>query len=84
MARKWRRLTEETFGLRPVTARSRLIWALRAGAVLASVLPHGLRVLTTAGLTGTERGRGLGTLARLRLTRAGWMLRQAVTGRAAL
>lgn len=84
LARKWRRLTEETFGLRPVTARSRLIWALRAGAVLASILPHGVRVLTTAGLTGTERGRGLWTLARLRLTRAGWMLRQAVTGRAAL
>ncbi|OYU19172.1 MAG: glycosyltransferase [Rhodobacteraceae bacterium PARR1] len=84
LARKWRRLTVETFGLRPITSRSRLIWALRAGVVAASILPHGVRVLTAATLTGTEKGRGLATLARLRLTRAGWMLRQALTGRAGL
>lgn len=84
LARKWRRLTVETFGLRPVTMTSRLIWALRAGAVVASILPHGRRVLTSSALNGAERGRGLATLIRLRLTRAGWMLRQALTGHAGL
>lgn len=84
LARKWRRLTEETFGLRPPTPQARVVWALRAGAVVASILPHGARVLTSAALSRGERGRGLATLVRLRLTRAGWMLRQALTGRAGL
>lgn len=81
LARKWRRLTDEGFALRPVTPLSRALWALRAVAVAASVLPHGARVLTRGPLRRTERGAALATLIRLRLTRAVWMLRQAVTGR---
>lgn len=84
LARKWRRLTEETFALRPATMPARLVWALRAVAVVASILPHGLRVLTAPVLRAGERGPTLAVLARLRLARAGWMLRQALTGRAAL
>lgn len=84
LVRKWRRLTEETFGLRAATPMARLIWALRAGTVLASILPHGLRMATSRVLAKGERGKGVATLVRLRLTRAGWMLRQAMTGRAGL
>lgn len=84
LARKWRRLTVETFALQAVTPKHRLLWVLRAGVVVASILPHGVRVLTAAALDAGEKGRGLGTLLLLRLTRAGWMLRQALTGRAGL
>lgn len=84
LARKWRRLTVETFGLRAATPKPRVIWAIRAFAVTASILPHGLRVLTSSALVRGEKGRALATLVRLRLTRAGWMLRQALTGRAGL
>ena len=84
LARKWRRLTTETFALQAVTPKHRLLWVLRAGVVVASILPHGVRVLTAAALDAGEKGRGLGTLLRLRLTRAVWMLRQALTGRAVL
>lgn len=84
LARKWRRLTVETFGLYPVALKSRIVWALRAAAVVASILPHGLRVLTSSALAKGERVTGLATLVRLRLARAGWMLRQALTGQAGL
>lgn len=84
LARKWRRLTEETFGLRAATPKARAVWAVRAFAVVASIAPHGLRVLTSPALGRGEKGRALVTLARLRLTRAAWMLRQALTGRAGL
>lgn len=84
LVRKWRRLTEETFALRPATGPARLVWVGRAMAVVASILPHGARVLTAPVLRAGERGPTLAVLIRLRLVRAGWMLRQALTGRAAL
>lgn len=80
LARKWRRTTAEGFGVNGRTPRRRLVWALRALAMPASVLAHAPRVLRHPALTGGERVRALATLARLRLARMGWMLRQALRG----
>lgn len=80
LSRKTRRTTTENFnfnGHRPV---DRLRWGLRAFAVLASGLLHQGRVFRHPALSGQEKWRAAGTLLRLRAARAGWMLRQALTG----
>ncbi|PWJ12894.1 glycosyltransferase family 2 protein [Jannaschia seohaensis] len=81
LAGKWRRLTQEGFGLTDGSARARLGWGLRALAMPFSVAAHAPRVLRHPGLAAGERGRALATLARLRLARCGWMLAQALHGR---
>lgn len=79
LRKKWRRITQESFGLLDGRAKTRGVWALRGLAMLVSVAPHGLRVLRHRDLSGpSERLAGLGALARLRLTRCIWMLRQAL------
>lgn len=80
LARKWRRLSAEMFALHGQKAR--LIWAARALVMPFSVLAHLPRVLTSPRLNGaSERLPALATLARLRLVRMVWMLRQALTGK---
>jgi GT2 family glycosyltransferase len=81
LRRKWRRTTSEMFQVNGTRPAQRLRWALRAGIVLASGVPHQVRVLRHPALTPLEKWRGGLTLLRLRALRAGWMLRQAVTGR---
>ena len=82
LARKWRRMTTEGFALNGVGPAARVRWALRACLMPASVLVHVPKVLGHKALTSwTERRRALTTLARLRLTRAAWMLYQAAGGR---
>ena len=83
LARKWRRLTEESWGLQARGTRpgpkARAAWAARALVALPASIPaHAPRILRDKRLSRQERGAALLTLARLRLTRAGWMLRQAV------
>ncbi|MEI4473710.1 hypothetical protein [Frigidibacter sp. MR17.24] len=51
-------------------------------SVTANLLAQAPRVLRHRALSGPEKRAGLCTLARLRLARMGWMLRQAVTGQA--
>ena len=81
LSRKWRRLTAETWGLQGTGPAARAKWALRAMAVPLSALAHLPRGLRYHDLKGrTERQRGACTLIRLRLTRSGWMLRQAFGG----
>ena len=82
LERKWRRLTEESWGLRARGARpgagARAAWAARALVALPASIPaHAPRILRDKRLSRDERRAALLTLARLRLTRAGWMLRQA-------
>jgi GT2 family glycosyltransferase len=78
LRRKWRRLTEEAFGLQGQSLAARLRWALRAALMPLSILAHLPRVLRSRRLTGpAERLAAAAMLARLRLTRAVWMLRQA-------
>lgn len=79
LKRKWRRLTVELCGVNGNGAIARLKWALRAGIMPLSALAHAPRVLLSPKLSGTtERFAALGTLCRLRLIRAWWMLRQSL------
>lgn len=83
LVKKWRRTAAEGYLLNGTDARARLRWVLRAGMVLVSPLLHTPQVLTHPGLSGPgDRIRALGTLFRLRLTRTGWMIAQALTNRA--
>jgi len=76
LERKWRRTTREAYELSGAQARGK--WAIRALAMPASAVVHLPRVLFSPRLKGgTERLRGAGTLLRLRMSRMGWMLRQA-------
>ncbi len=81
LARKWRRLTQESFALHGAGGqggRRRALWALKALAMPLSVLVHLPRVLRAPGLGMAERLRGAATLIRLRLRRMVWMLAQAL------
>ncbi|WGT49514.1 glycosyltransferase family 2 protein [Thioclava nitratireducens] len=82
LSRKWRRLTEEGFGVNGASLPARLRWGAKALLMPVSILAHLPKVLRHPELNGaTERRRAVGTLARLRLARMGWMLRQAIFGR---
>lgn len=80
LERKWRRITRESFGVNGNGPRARLKWALRALAMLPSIAAHAPRILRDARLARGEKLAALGTLARQRLTRMAWMLRQAAGG----
>lgn len=74
---KWRRLTRESFALTGGSGRARARWALRALLMPASILVHLPKALFSPRLSGVgERFRAVITLARLRLLRMGWMLKQ--------
>jgi GT2 family glycosyltransferase len=76
--RKWRRITRELFGLRDKTLSQRLKWGVMGLAMMASIVPHGVRMMRSPRLSNMrERFAGLSTLIRLRLLRGGWMLSQA-------
>lgn len=78
LRRKWRRLTEEAFGLHGQGGAARLLWALRAALMPVSIAAHLPRILRDGRLSGPgERLAATGMLIRLRLIRAVWMLRQA-------
>ncbi len=80
LRRKWRRLVPEQF---VEQGRHRPRWALRAALTALSPLKDTAKVLRSRHLTGPlERAKCLATLYRLRLVRACWMGRQALTGRA--
>ncbi len=96
LRRKWRRLTEESWGLHvagssgPVAGPdhagraglgARASWAGRALLMPASVIAHLPRVARSPALDGWgERARAAATLARLRMARMAWMLGQAAKG----
>ena len=77
LRKKWLRLTEEGFGVNGKSAKARAKWGLKAVLMPFSILAHVPRILRHDRLARAERLAALGTLARLRLTRAAWMLRQA-------
>lgn len=79
LRKKWRRLTDEAFGVHGNTARARLTWALKALAMPISILAHALRVLASPRLQGWgERRAGLAMLVQVRFIRSGWMMAQAL------
>ncbi len=77
LRKKWLRMTHEAYELNG--ARSRPAWALKALAMPLSILAHLPKLLVSPRLSGAgERFRGAAVLARLRLQRMVWMLRQAL------
>lgn len=84
LRRKWQRLTTERFLLEVEGPSNRLAWAARALMMPASAVAHAPRILSHPDLDAGEKGRALMTLARIRLARMSWMLRQSATGRADL
>lgn len=84
LRRKWKRLTQEMFALRPSSIWSRLSWGVRALFMGPSVLWHIPRVWRHEALTPREKFRALSTLVKLRMIRCLWMLRQALTGKSRL
>ena len=81
LAKKWKRLSSEGFHLSGTDAAARIRWALRAIAVALSAFAHIPKVMTSPALSSTiERVRGIGTLFRIRLWRAGYMIWQAAGG----
>ncbi len=81
LQKKWRRMTEEGFGLARVAPGGRVKWLLKALLMPASVAAHLPRILRHGDLNGGEKARAVGMLLRLRLQRMVWMIAQAV-GRA--
>ena len=77
---KWRRLASEGFLLDGQGARVK--WALKGLVMPVSILAHLPRILQTPKLNGAEKMRAAWTLVRIRCARMGWMLTQAVTGKA--
>lgn len=77
LRKKWRRTTSENYFAGGTGPLDRLRWGLRAVAVAGSGLIHIPRVLRHGALSNSEKRAAIATLLRLRITRAGWMLRQA-------
>ncbi|MBT8154545.1 glycosyltransferase [Epibacterium ulvae] len=78
LRKKWRRTTSENYFAGGTHAKARLCWGLRAFAVAGSGLLHIPRALRHHALNGPEKRAVVVTLLRLRLVRAGWMLKQAI------
>ena len=78
LRKKWRRTTSENYFVGGTDPLARLKWGLRAFAVAGSGLAHIPQVMAHPDLSAQEKRRGVATLLRLRLARAGWMLKQAL------
>lgn len=75
---KWRRLTQEQFGLKVQGPKSRMLWVVKALAMPLSAIAHLPKILLSPKLTTAgDRWRAAATLIRLRLLRMVWMLRQS-------
>ena len=78
LAEKWRRHVAHDLAKHRSTGGSALGWQLRALAMIASIIPHGLSVLRSPRLSGFDnRIRAIGLLVRIRWFRCAEMLRQA-------
>ena len=77
LTQKWRRHVAHDLASRRQSGRSAIGWYLRALAVVASIVPHSLTVLTSPRLTRpTDRLRAITVLIRIRWFRSAEMLRQ--------
>lgn len=75
---KWRRHVAHQLEAHRLGRRPLLLWWLKAGAVALSAFPHALAMLSSDRVHGLRnRLKGLPVLFRIRLWRAGEMLRQA-------
>lgn len=84
LKKKWRRVSEELYGLQSDRSFSRIRWAIRAAAMPLSIIIHIPKIVKSDRLRNRdERMKALRTLIRLRFTRMVWMLRQALSGQSA-
>jgi len=78
LRRKWHRVTMELFASHGTGFSKRVSWGCRGVAMPFSIFAHTPKILTSHKLPGfSDKLRAIGTLARLRLVRMIWMLRQA-------
>lgn len=83
LQRKWQRLASEAFRTWGNAPLLRTMWFMRAQLTWISIARDAPRVMITSRLSGmADRLSCLKTLCKLRLSRAVWMSRQALTGRA--
>jgi glycosyltransferase involved in cell wall biosynthesis len=79
LQRKWRRLTDESYALAKMSGRPRIRWVCKALLMPASIIVHLPRVLFSPALNGSrERLAAAMMLARLRMVRMAWMLKQVL------
>ena len=82
LKRKWRRIAREMYQLHRAGHGGRAgnaAWFVRALAMVASIPVHVPRLLFSPRLNGaSERMKGVATLARLRVLRSWWMIRQSL------
>jgi glycosyltransferase involved in cell wall biosynthesis len=80
LAEKWQRHIAHDLAKHRSSGGSVLGWQLHAVAMLVSIVPHGFSLLRSPRLSGlSNRIRGIGLLARIRIFRCTEMLRQART-----
>jgi GT2 family glycosyltransferase len=77
LQKKWRRMTEEGFGLARGAPGGRVKWLLKALLMPVSVAAHLPRILRHGALSGLEKRRAAAMLVRLRMQRMVWMIAQA-------
>jgi GT2 family glycosyltransferase len=80
LQKKWRRMTEEGYGLARAAPGGRAKWLLKALLMPVSVVVHLPRVLRHGSLSGLEKRRAVTILVVLRLQRMIWMIAQATRG----
>jgi glycosyltransferase involved in cell wall biosynthesis len=78
LAGKWRRHVAHDLAKHRSSGGSALGWQLRSVAMIVSIVPHGFSLLRSPRLSGfSNRIRGIGLLAQIRIFRCTEMLRQA-------
>jgi glycosyltransferase involved in cell wall biosynthesis len=78
---KWQRHIAHDLAAHRAKGRGGLVWAFRSAAMIASIGPHTVMLLTSDRLSGIgNRVRGAAALASIRMYRAGEMLRQIRAG----
>lgn len=80
LKKKWRRTTREMFAAHGTGFKDRITWGMRSLIILASILPHSVKILRHPSLSLRDRGAALTTLVRLRVFRAIMTLTQAIAG----
>lgn len=73
LRKKWRRLTQESYGVALERPLGRYLWLGRSWAVLASILPHTVQIaMSRDGVHGRNKLEAAAVLVRLRLMRFIW------------
>lgn len=80
LKKKWRRTTREMFANHGTGPKQRATWGLRGLVVLASILPHSVKVMRHPDLSARDKCAAMCTLIRLRGYRFALAMVQALIG----